>query len=97
MGGYELLMLPMLYEPERKCFTSIGFEDPRTIENELLWPSLYNNQAIEIKRKEFGAREFSAQYQQRPAPSAGALFKRDWLQNFWREIPRQSTTFGSLG
>ncbi|MGV1867950.1 MULTISPECIES: hypothetical protein [unclassified Rhizobium] len=27
--GYEHLMLPMEFEPERKCYTSIGFEDPQ--------------------------------------------------------------------
>jgi hypothetical protein len=28
--GYEHLMLPMEFEPERACRTSIGFRDPRT-------------------------------------------------------------------
>ena len=34
--GYVHLMLPMEFEPERACETSIGFKDPRTYDGELL-------------------------------------------------------------
>ncbi len=34
--GYEHLCLPMEFEPDRKCRTSIGWEDPRTKDGELL-------------------------------------------------------------
>ena len=37
-GGYELLMLPEEYEPDRARPTSIGWRDPRTTLGELLWP-----------------------------------------------------------
>ena len=39
--GYEHLCLPMEYEEERKCMTSIGFKNPRTTDGELLWPERF--------------------------------------------------------
>jgi hypothetical protein len=39
--GYEHLMLPMEFEPERRCTTSLGFTDPRTEEGELLFPERF--------------------------------------------------------
>jgi hypothetical protein len=36
--GYEHLMIPMEYEPERRCFTAIGWKDPRSFDGELMDP-----------------------------------------------------------
>ncbi len=43
-GGteYEHLMLPMEFEPERRCFTSLGFQDPRQEKGELMWPERFD-------------------------------------------------------
>ncbi|MDE1995168.1 MAG: terminase, partial [Rhizobiaceae bacterium] len=45
--GYEHLMLPMEFEPERRCRTSIGFEDPRMEEGELLFPERFPRAVVE--------------------------------------------------
>jgi len=34
--GYEHLMIPMEFEPDRKCYTNIGWKDPRTKKDELI-------------------------------------------------------------
>ena len=79
VGGYEYLMLPMRYESDRKCTTSIGFTDPREVEGELLCPERFDEEAVDNleKRLTFHA---SGQLQQRPSGLEGAIFK----QHFWR-------------
>ena len=70
------LMLPMEYEPERKCYTSIGFEDPRTEEGELLDPIRFPRDVVEKLKRDMGSYAFAGQYQQRPSPRSGGMFQR---------------------
>ncbi len=79
--GYELLMLPMEFEPERRCTTSIGFIDPRTAANELLFPERFPREVVEHQKSSLGKYGHAAQNQQRPAPREGAIIKNEWLQN----------------
>lgn len=72
--GYEHLMLPAEYEPDRKCSTSLGFKDPRKKSGELLWPDRMGRKEIE-KQKQMGTYAYAGQYQQRPSPRGGGLFK----------------------
>ena len=86
--GYEHLMLPMRFEPERRCQTCIGFEDPRTQDGELLFPERFSEaQVLEMERT-MGSYATAGQFQQRPMPRGGGLFKRDWLQ-FWDKLPER--------
>lgn len=78
--GYEHLMLPMEYEPERRCYTSIGFKDPRIKDGELLWPERFTKEVIERDAKIMGSYAIAGQYQQRPIPRGGGMFQRDWFQ-----------------
>lgn len=77
--GFEHLCLPMEFEPDRRCRTSIGFVDPRTYDGELLDPIRFPREVIERDFKVF-AYSWAGQYQQRPAPREGGLFKRHWFQ-----------------
>ena len=74
--GYEHLMLPMEFEPERKCVTSIGFEDPRTYEGELLFPERFPRSVVERDKVPMGSYAVAGQFQQRPAPRSGGMFQR---------------------
>ncbi len=78
--GYEHLMIPMEYEPERKCFTCIGFEDPRTVDGELMWPERMTPEVLERDKKVMGPYAVAAQFQQRPSPRGGGLFQREWFE-----------------
>ena len=78
--GYEHLMLPMEFEPERKCVTSIGFEDPRTDEGELLFPDRFPREVVERDKKAMGSMAVAGQYQQRPAPRGGGFFQWEKLE-----------------
>ena len=72
--GYEHLCLPMRFEPERRCITSIGFVDPRTEEGELLFPGRFPEPVVERDEKALGSLAAAGQLQQRPAPRGGDMF-----------------------
>lgn len=74
--GYEHLMLPMEYEPERRCRTSIGFADPRTEDGELLFPERFPRHVVERDKIPLGSYAVAGQFQQRPAPRSGGMFQR---------------------
>ncbi|WP_234907701.1 phage terminase large subunit [Rhizobium rhizogenes] len=74
--GYEHLMLPMEFEPERRCVTSIGFKDPRAEEGELLFPERFPRAVVERDKIPLGSYAVAGQFQQRPAPRSGGMFQR---------------------
>lgn len=55
-----------------------------------LWPDQYSLPALERIRKNTLPRDWSALYQQRPAPEEGDYFKADWLKPYDR-LPDRST------
>ncbi len=88
-GGYVHLCLPMEYEPTHPHVTPAtvilpsGRElpgDRRTEEGERLWPERYGPEEVADLKRDLGAYGYSGQYQQRPTPAEGGIFKRAW----WR-------------
>lgn len=77
--GYEHLMLPMEFEPDRRCQTSIGFQDPRSYQNELLFPERFSREVVERDKAVLGTYAVAGQYQQRPTAREGGLFKSTWF------------------
>jgi predicted phage terminase large subunit-like protein len=84
--GYVHLNLPMEFEPERRCVTVIGFKDPRTEPDELLFPERFSREAVDKLKATLGSYAVAGQLQQRPAPREGGLFKRAWF-GFLPAIP----------
>lgn len=80
--GYEHLMLPMEFEPERRCYTSIGFKDPRTQQGELLFPERFPREVVERDKKVMDTYAVAGQFQQRPAPREGGLFQSSWIKPY---------------
>lgn len=80
--GYEHLMLPMEYEPKRHCSTKIGFNDPRTIEGELLFPARFPRHVVDRDRAIMGTKAAEGQFQQRPSPRGGELIKSEWFKRY---------------
>jgi predicted phage terminase large subunit-like protein len=78
--GYDHLMLPMEFEPDRRCRTSIGFTDPRTYEGELLFPERFPRSTVDRDKIPLGGHAVAGQFQQRPAPREGGMFKRSWFE-----------------
>ena len=74
--GYEHLCLPMEFEADRRCTTSLGFKDPRTKDGELLFPQRFSRETVDRDKKIMGSMAVAGQFQQRPAPRGGGFF--DW-------------------
>lgn len=90
---YTHLMLPMRFEPSRRCVTSIGFKDPRTRAGELLSTARFPEAQVVQLENDLGPYAVAGQLQQRPTPREGGLFKRAWFDGkIVHEIP-QGTRF----
>lgn len=81
-GGYEHLCLPAEFRADRRCTTSIGWSDPRTVEGELLWPSQVPQKELDALKKSLGPQAYSAQFQQDPVTAGGNVFKAEWFRYF---------------
>lgn len=77
---YVHLCLPMEFEPKTACVTKIGFTDPRQNDGDLLDPVRFPRAAVEDLKHVKGAYAYAGQYQQRPTPREGGLFKRHWFE-----------------
>ena len=78
--GWTHLCLPGRYEPERSFHTVIGWKDPRTEPNELLWPERFSEEYLKRLERSMGPYTFAGQIQQRPEPKGGGIIKRE----FWK-------------
>lgn len=80
--GYVHLMIPMEFDPSRRCSTLIGWSDPRTEEGELAWEERFSRQDNEETRKTIGPYAYAGQYQQTPEVRGGAIVKREYWQDY---------------
>jgi predicted phage terminase large subunit-like protein len=86
--GYTTLSVPMVYESKaRRAATPIGWEDPRRHDGELLCPERWNELEVARRKKEFGPDGWAAQDQQDPVPAGGAIYKEEWLKQFFTTRP----------
>jgi predicted phage terminase large subunit-like protein len=85
--GYTHLMLPMEFEIERCCSTAIGFVDPRTADGDLLDAVRFPREVIEDLKRDTTAYAYASQYQQRPSPREGNMFKRAWFVDKFVDQP----------
>lgn len=95
--GYEHLMIPMEYDPSRHCVTSIGWEDPRGLDDYgdplteaereanrgvLAWPERFSPDELTKLYRAKGPYAVAGQYNQMPTPRGGGLFQRDWIEEW---------------
>ncbi|MCP5086479.1 MAG: phage terminase large subunit [Rhodobacteraceae bacterium] len=59
-----------------------------------LWPERYGMPALDRIKAAIGPRDWTALYQQRPAPDEGLYFKRDWIQ-YYDELPAHLHKYGA--
>ena len=83
--SWTVLRLPMEYEKKFHCVTSIGWQDWRTTEGELLCPERFGPEFVADKKK--NARVWAAQYQQRPTVGDGTIFKESWFRFYYLDEP----------
>lgn len=77
--GFVHLMIPMEFEPERRCVTPLPWQDPRSYDGELMDPVRMPRQAVD-RLKGVSDYAWAGQYQQRPTAREGGLFKRHWFE-----------------
>lgn len=80
-GGWDHLCLPNEYDGNERV-TSIGWSDPRSERNELLFPGFLNRVKTDQIKRRMGDRGYAAQYQQIPSPAEGAIFREPTFQYF---------------
>lgn len=83
--NYEHVCVPMEFEPDRRCVTSIGWRDPRKKEGELMFPERFSAKAVADLKLQLGSYATAGQLQQRPAPRGGGIIKESWWQ--WYVVP----------
>ncbi len=89
---YDHLCLPLLYENDHphKSETALHFEDPRSIDGQMLMPKRIGPEQVPELRTELGTYGFVGQMQQRPAPAEGGIFQVSWFNQFETEPPVDS-------
>lgn len=83
--NYTHVCLPMRYEPDQKCVSPLGIEDPRTKPGELLFPERFDEEQVSQLEITLGSYGAAGQFQQRPSPRGGGLFKDSWWQ--YADVP----------
>ncbi len=97
--GWLHVRIPMEFDakPDCRCGTCVGtnvfgWRDPRSVDGELLHPERWDADFCSKERAK-GSFRWAGQYQQRPAPAGGGLFRDEW----WREFdPGALPTFDEL-
>jgi predicted phage terminase large subunit-like protein len=84
-GAYAVV-LPMEFDPDHPHRNPA---DPRTEPGELLFPERFPRDVVDDIKAEMGARDYGAQYQQRPSPVAGGIYQRAWFRQFYRTDPQR--------
>jgi predicted phage terminase large subunit-like protein len=92
---YVHLMLPMEFDPNRRCVTEIGFEDPRQDEGELLFPERFPESVVERDKQVLGPYAYAGQFQQQPSPRGGGIIKREYFQLYDDEMARSLGVTGA--
>lgn len=78
--GYDHICLPMRYDPDRHCVTTLGVEDPRTEPGELLFPARFPEAIVDRDERAMGPYATAGQFQQLPTPRGGGVIKVEWWQ-----------------
>ncbi len=91
---WETLMLPMEFDPARKCITygNLGvkpekekgpmFSDPREKRGELLNILRFGREERKTERHAMSVRDYSAQFLQDPTSGGGLILKKQWWQQW---------------
>lgn len=80
---WTILNLPAICEEDKQSY---DIREP----GEALWPAKYNIKELKRIKTTVGTYDWSALYQQRPQPAEGAIFKREWMNNTYKQLPHQN-------
>lgn len=83
-AGAEVVCLPMRYDPDHP---HVCPEDPRRCAGDLLCPDRFPEEVVTRLEVALGPYGTASQLQQRPSPAGGGVFKKEWLQRYWTDLP----------
>ena len=92
--GYRHLCLPVEADVATDIVFPVSGRVVTRAPGHLLWPAREGPTELALQRRQLGSTAFDTQYQQRPAPAGGRLFKRAWFK-FYDKRPRGSTGLAS--
>lgn len=94
--SWTILDLPAIAHEDQDIPIGPGRFHHRCI-GDLLHPEREDQAVLDALKRDIGAEVFEAQYQQRPVPPGGNMFKRDWLSYYDTppEICENDTVFQS--
>jgi predicted phage terminase large subunit-like protein len=81
-GEWDQLILPMEASYEQELDVLRGGRRCRVSAGRLLQPERHGPEELKRLKLEMGERDYEAQYNQRPLPPGGALFKRSWIDRY---------------
>lgn len=78
-----LVELAAEYDPAHHCVVhaddgAVVWEDPRSVDNELLAPTVLPREKLETLKKQIGSSAYATQYGQRATDDSAAVIKRSW-------------------
>ena len=87
---WTVLCIPMKYDPSRSYVTiklpqyegDEPYDDPRTEEDELMWPERFDAKAVESLERTLGPYMSAGRLQQLPFPKGGGIIQDVW----WQEL-----------
>lgn len=94
-GTWDYLIFPNRFEEDNVCTTSLGVQDPRTEENQLLWPERFDMKWTEEQEKLLDVWGAAAQLQQRPAPRGGLIINVDNFKRH-RKLPPEEEIIDTI-
>lgn len=76
----EVIDIPLLWKESKRRTTSIGWTDPRTQEDECMFPKRFPPKVVAQEKLVLGERGFGAQYQQEGTAMEGNIFRRGFVR-----------------
>lgn len=80
---WDHLCIPMEWDDRLRKPTSLGWDDPRFDDGELMWPERFSAKAVGVLKERLGPYGAAGQLQQIPSPKGGGIIKLE----YWREWP----------
>ena len=78
LPGWDHIMLPMRYDPDRAHPTMLGEIDPRQEGGELLFPERFPERVVDELERTLGPFATAGQHQQTPVPRGGGIIEDKW-------------------
>jgi predicted phage terminase large subunit-like protein len=94
-GTWTHLNLPMECEADTEIEFPLSGRRMLRQQGDLLHPARWPKSWVEKQKRVMGSFVWSGQFQQRPAPAGGAIFKSEWFQRYKKD-PEKGSTIISL-